>query len=178
MAGPGLLKTLPILCAVSLLQMGCQHQAPRVAGRVVDAQSGEGIEGVEVFRTVVCIDRLAILTGTATHNFSGEGRSWATTASDGSFEIPPTPLPAGKLRARMKPKAFVRWVHRDYGWGYLSVKKGDLDRVEIRAERDPEKLEKMRNPRELHDWGPCSFREAEPAHHCCEIAFGSVDWCG
>jgi hypothetical protein len=177
MADPGLLKSLPVVCMALLLQTGCQHYAPRVAGRVVDAESGVGIEGVEVFRSVTVIDRLAILIGKATYDFSGEGRSWATTASDGSFEIPATPLAVGRLRARMEPEAFLTWVHREYGWGYLNVRKADFGHVEIRVERDPEKLDFMAHHYPKASRGPCSFREAEPSDHCCEIAFGWSDGC-
>lgn len=177
MADRGLLRSFPVVCMALLLQTGCQHYAPRVAGRVVDAESGVGIGGVEVFRTVSVVDRFALLTGSPVFDIGGEGISWATTASDGSFEIPAAPLGVGKLRWKLEHTPTFTWVHRDYGWGLLAVAKADLDRVGIRIERDPEKVEKMANTRKLYGWGPCDFREIEAADHCCDVAFGWSSGC-
>ena len=177
MADPRLLKTVPILCVVLLLLLGCQLYAPRVAGRVVDAQSGEGIEGVTVFRTVTFYDRLGGLTGRPV--FNSTGSVWATTAADGSFEIPAAPLGVRKplFRLKGKPPALT-WVHPEYGWGDFYEREADLDRMEIRAERDPAKLEQMRGTRGVYaSDNTCSFYEAEPSDYCCEVAFGSVDRC-
>ena len=122
---------------------------------------------------------MAVFSGIGGVTTSGKGRSWATTEKDGSFEIPPTPLGASRLRWHLEHRwTTLTWVHRAYGWDLLGVSKAELDHVEIRAERDPEKLDKMRNPRKSSGWGPCGFlREAEPGNHCCEVTFGWTTGC-
>ena len=71
----------------------------------------------------------------------------------------------------------LTWVHPAYGWGFFIEDEADLDQVEIRADRDQGKLDLMAHPEQKASRGPCSFYEAEPTHYCCEIAFGSADWC-
>jgi hypothetical protein len=141
------------------------HIGP-VSGRVVDAQSGEGIGGVEIFRTYDTrpIQMMGEVSG---HRFTSD---WTTSDKGGEFNFPSKWLVEWPIDG---PPSFT-WVHRDYGWEQDVWPPSDGGRLEIRVKRSLDKVRAMRGTtrpvRGLDD--ACTAVEGGAAYaHCLQVAY-------
>jgi hypothetical protein len=145
-----------------------------VAGRLVDAETGEGIGGAEIFRTYDSRDRLAVMGEPSGTGIDG---GWTTTDAEGRFEFKSEwrRIVGGVALNAVDSMPWILWIHRDYGWGSPEIGTKDPDHVEIKVNRDEREI------RHLQDWrlppvigSPCSgFGSREAKLRCRLVAYGS-----
>ena len=162
-------RLLTALVAIAFAgSSGCLgvHVGP-IEGTVVDAETGRGIAGVEVFRTYQT-DPPQVIGEPSGHRFTPD---WTTSGEGGRFEF------RGRwiLDWQVEGEPAFTWVHPDYGWEHdVRAPLDREERIEIRASRMPERirhLRETRNPiRGLDE--ACSRVEGDSAYsHCMSIAY-------
>jgi hypothetical protein len=167
-----LLILAALLCFSSAISAGCAGTSVGpLAGRVVDAKTGQSVSGAEIFRTYGATDALAVIGEPGGNTFTPD---WVTTGSDGGFSFPRRWLWLGGFYVLDPPS--LHWIHPEYGWGFLSMRKVENhQQALIRLERNEDQL---RHLKDLHvDPGassyPCtSFGYRGAGARCRLVAYG------
>ena len=158
----------------SLACAGClASHLPRVAGRVIDAETGKGVEGAGVYLIYDVQNALAFFGEPGGTAFDG---GWTLTDSEGRFEFPARWTAEGGPVGIVDGSPLVTWVHPQYGWGSNDPEvpgHGDLENLEFRAMREERLLRSLRNP-VLGD-EPCSFTLEESRAKCIALMYPSVE---
>jgi hypothetical protein len=116
---------------------------PRVAGKVVDAESGAGIEGAGMYLVYDVQNVLAFFGEPGGMAFDG---GWTETDSEGRFEFPARWTTEGGPFGLVDQTPSVSWVHPTFGWGtrHLEVPgHRDIGNLEFRAARDQNLLRRL-----------------------------------
>lgn len=175
MAGPRVLRLALVLGALLLVTSGCAIWpiwSRRMEGRVIDAETGEGIEGAEVF-LIWSLWGMVPMAGR-----SDFGHRWVTTDADGHFVF------SGHIEGR--PWAFPAYtelrpsfeiLHRSYGSfgaGFTRKAPESWRKLEFRIRPDERQLAWLNDPRYFgslcSDLGPGCRR-------ACEVWWGSDEPC-
>jgi hypothetical protein len=141
-------------------------------GRVVDAETGAGLAGAEVFRTYDSRSRLAVMGEPSGDTIEG---GWTTTDSQGRFEFKEEfrRLIGGAVINDLERTPFLLWIHPDYGWGFPELGYNARAPVEMRAKRDSQQISHFGNWKRRGS-GPCTgFASDEALDRCYFIAYGS-----
>lgn len=163
------LLILSVACILTSSSCGCVgiHIRP-VAGRVVDAETGAGISGVEIFRTYGT-DPPQVLGEYSGHRFTPD---WTRSGPGGEFSFAGKWLLEWTIR---EPPSFT-WIHPEYGWEHdVRPEPSARDGNKIVARRDQSRVNHLR---ETHDPiggldDACSRVEGDDAYsHCLAVAYG------
>lgn len=155
------------LAALCLAGSGCfSVHLDRVAGRLVDARTGEGVSGATLFRTYQ-VERLPIPFFFGEQPGSGGSFTpdWVVSGADGEFEF-----------LRMRNPRFVRveqtpgiaWIHRDLGWGYASTARRDTDRLVIEAEPRSDRIGYLQGKADVAIDSSCDNVRGDEAYDFCK----------
>ena len=146
MADRGLLIRAFITAACGLICAGClASRLPRVAGRVIDAETGRGVEGAGVYLVYDVENVLAFFGEPGGTAFDG---GWELTDSDGRFEFSARWTTEGGFFGVIDTTPMVQWVHPDYTGGIADPEIAghrDIESLEFRASRDEEQLRYLKS---------------------------------
>jgi hypothetical protein len=137
----------------------------RVAGRVVDAETGKGIPGAELFRTYP-LTQVQVIGEVGGR--SGFTPDWTTSGANGEFEFPSRwVFQTGKI----DHSPLIDWIHEDYGWGFVDIEKLDRSRLTIPIDRDAIRVEYLAALRQDITRGllPCDNVRDDAHGHCTSL---------
>jgi hypothetical protein len=139
---------------------------------VIDAKTGQGVAGAEVFRSYGATDALAFFGEPGSRNQTPD---WVTTGPDGGFSFRGRWLWWGGLYV-LDSTPYIEWVHPEYGFGGFSKRKiEDYQRIIIKIERDERHIQHMRDWRANSGGSyPCSLSSREANERCRVVAYGDA----
>jgi hypothetical protein len=142
----------------------------RVAGRLVDVRTGQGVSGATLFRTYQ-VERLPIPFFVGEQPGSGGSFTpdWVVSDANGEFEFPKMRNPRF---VRVEQSPGIIWIHRELGWDYASTARREMTRLVIEVEPRDDHNEYIQGRRKLGSPRPCENVRGDEAHDFCEeLAF-------
>jgi hypothetical protein len=140
---------------------------PRVAGKVVDAESGAGIEGAGVYLVYDVQNALGFFGEASGMKFDG---GWAVMDSTGRFEFPARWTTEGGQFGLVDETPAVLWVHPFWGGGVRDLEvpgHRDIGNLEFRAARNENLLRRLK--RLPLDEGFCEGAMGESLNKCTAL---------
>lgn len=168
------LLILALLCLASTMSFGCVGTSVGpIAGRVVDARTGQGVPGAEVFRSYGATNALAFSGEPSGNTYTPD---WVASAPDGTFSFPGRWLWLGGFYV-IDSTPYIEWIHPQYGWGGLSKRKiEDSRRIRLEIDRNEQQVRHLADPR-VPSGGvsdPCSLPTREASDRCRLVGYGDA----
>jgi hypothetical protein len=132
----------------------------RVAGRVIDAETGRGVSGVEIFRAYD-LRPPQIMGEPSGQSFSPD---WTTSGPNGEFELPsrwifkPWRLDQSSLQ--------LTWIHKDFGWGVERPGIHGVANLLVRVSPTQRQLDYLRGAIYFSSGAPCDYVRDDAYRHC------------
>lgn len=162
---------LVILLGISYVRCTKVH-TPRVAGRVVDARSGEAVEGADVmvYRTV---------DHAISHSRLHFDYRWTTTGPNGSFSFEPSTVwkPEGTWWWRLEEEPSLNLIHPQYGSPptFVPDDPAKWGNFELAIEPSQRTLDALQD--RFRSVVICGGLNGRGYRHCCKVAYGGADQC-
>jgi len=157
------------LGALCLAGSGCfSVHLDRVAGRLVDARTGEGISGATLFRTYQ-VETFPISFPFFFGEQPGTGGTftpdWVVSRVNGEFEFPKMRNPRF---ARVEQSPGIIWIHRDLGWGSEILTENENTRLVIEVEPQSDRIGYLHGTADVGIDSSCDNVRGDDAYDFCE----------
>jgi hypothetical protein len=138
----------------------------RVAGRLIDVRTGEGVSGATLFRTYQ-VKRLPIPFFVGEQPGSGGSFTpdWVVSDENGEFEFPKMRNPRF---VRVKQSPGIIWIHRDLGWDSASTAGREIARLVIEAEPRADRIGYLQGKADVGIDSSCDEVRGVEAYDFCK----------